>query len=110
MEFAREFDTNGELYKEESCIYADFLDCLVSLPEDERHASWAASVAGSSFKRLIADRFGGGKTSLDILVLEQSFYHDLGTMSLCELYMPFTVISPQRSCITIVILLQIWKT
>ena len=84
IEFVQEYKEDGVLFKEESCIYADFLDCFVTLPESDRHESWSESVSKSTVKRLIAKKFGEGRTPLEILVMEKSFYHDLGTMSLCK--------------------------
>lgn len=76
--FAEECD---ELYREESCIYGDFLACMGTLPVEEKMYCRETSIA-STLKRNISSRFQS--TRLEVVVLERSHFYHLGTMPECE--------------------------
>lgn len=77
--FAQE--CSSDLYKEETCIYGDFLACMGTRPAEEK-LYWREISATSAIKRRIAEYFQ--ETRLDILVLEKSRFYHLGTMPECK--------------------------
>ena len=78
VDFARECD---DLYQNETCIYGDFLACMGTRPVEEK-LYFQEVMSSSVVKRSIAIRFHS--TPINILVLEQSRFHHLGTMPECK--------------------------
>lgn len=69
----------ADLYTTETCIYGDFLACMGTAEEKLYFQEISSS---SVVKQSIANTFS--RTPLDILVLEQSRFHHLGTMPECK--------------------------
>lgn len=83
------------LYETETCIYGDFLACMGTRPAEEK-LYWQEISVASQLKRNIASHFQA--THLEILVLEQSCFYHLGTMSECAFFriLPLYIIRDLR--------------
>jgi hypothetical protein len=83
-----------DLYRNETCIYGDFLACMGSRPAEQK-LYWKNVSNSSAIKRKIASNFGD--TSLNILILERSHFYHLGTMPECKYYLPVCVCARNTS-------------